>query len=455
MYVGSTKLLKSDLWTYDSINDSMVLKTLEFPPALIKIFDEILVNAADNKQRDKNTSYIDVHVNPTEEGLEVSIENDGKSIPIQMHEKENIYVPELVFGHLLTGSNFDDKKARLTGGSHGYGAKLTNIFSKYFAVEVVDTKRGLQYHQQWNNNMTDMSKPNVRPVTKRQTHDYTKITFRPALSEFGYSDDANASLTDTGEGDMAKLSDIIDLYKRRTLDVAACVPSVKVSFNKKRLSINSFEDYVKLFRDVRQFSDDAVDNAGQLIESDATRNQGPVFYTRVNDRWSVGVRKSPTTGFENMSFVNNVWTPAGGTHVEHVANQVVSAIEDAITSKKRKIRPSIIRNKLMVFVDSKIENPSFLGQSKDILATPQSQFGSNCRLTQKFLTQVIKGSGIVEDIMFDLKLREDAKLLDASKNKKGKQNVVDVPKLQDAHLAGTSRGTECTLILTEVRVDIR
>lgn len=68
-----------------------------------------------------------------------------------MHKEHGCYVPELVFGkalildnqrdigHLLTSSNYDDKIKKVTGGRNGYGAKLTNIFSKRFVVETNDS----------------------------------------------------------------------------------------------------------------------------------------------------------------------------------------------------------------------------------------------------------------------------------------------------------------------------
>jgi DNA topoisomerase-2 len=59
-------------------------------------------------------------------------------IPVQIHKEHNIYIPELIFGHLLTSSNFDDNERKVTGGRNGYGAKLANIFSKFFEVEVGD-----------------------------------------------------------------------------------------------------------------------------------------------------------------------------------------------------------------------------------------------------------------------------------------------------------------------------
>ena len=62
-------------------------------------------------------------------GLRVSVTNDGDGIPIEEHPTEKVWVPELIFGHLLTSSNYDDSKERTTGGRNGYGAKLTNVFS--------------------------------------------------------------------------------------------------------------------------------------------------------------------------------------------------------------------------------------------------------------------------------------------------------------------------------------
>ena len=129
----------------------MQRQEISFVPALIKIFDEILVNASDNRLRHPSScNRIDViiHRGGGKKGLiknlqdqipntskpYISIRNNGKSIPVQIHKKEKIYIPELLFGHLLTGSNFDDDEKRLTGGRHGYGAKLTNVFSEQFTL---------------------------------------------------------------------------------------------------------------------------------------------------------------------------------------------------------------------------------------------------------------------------------------------------------------------------------
>ena len=152
MYIGSVEKRTDPVWLLNEHDlTRLTRRKIEYIPALCKIFDEVLVNAADNKQRDKRMKRIDVVIDeaggtgaPT-----ISVKNDGKGIPVQVHKQEGIYVPELVFGHLLTGSNFDDGVGRLTGGRHGYGAKLTNIFSSEFSVETFDSKAGMIFRQSW------------------------------------------------------------------------------------------------------------------------------------------------------------------------------------------------------------------------------------------------------------------------------------------------------------------
>lgn len=123
----------------------MVHRPVTYVPGLYKIFDEILVNAADNKQRDPKMDTVEVVIDP-EQNL-ISVYNNGDGIPVEIHQEEGVYVPELIFGHLLTSSNYDDAEKKTTGGRNGYGAKLTNIFSTEFVIETADGKRQKKYKQ--------------------------------------------------------------------------------------------------------------------------------------------------------------------------------------------------------------------------------------------------------------------------------------------------------------------
>jgi hypothetical protein len=124
MYLGQIEPSTTETWIYKDKIKKMEKQIITFSPALIKLFDEIIVNAADNKHRDTSMSFIEVNVdkiknNDKYDDLKITVKNNGKGIPIMFHATENIYIPELIFGHLLTGSNFDDSCNRVTGGRHG------------------------------------------------------------------------------------------------------------------------------------------------------------------------------------------------------------------------------------------------------------------------------------------------------------------------------------------------
>ena len=111
-YVGSTEVQNQELWVFDSVQSRMVHRKISYVPALYKIFDEILVNAADNLQRDpQGMDTIKVEIDQANGCL--SVWNNGKGLPVVMHKEQKVYVPELVFGHLLTSDNYDDTACKV------------------------------------------------------------------------------------------------------------------------------------------------------------------------------------------------------------------------------------------------------------------------------------------------------------------------------------------------------
>ena len=156
--------------------------------------------------------YIKVTID--KENNSISVKNGGKGIPIEIHKEYNIYVPQLIFGNLLTSSNYNDDIKKTTGGRNGYGAKLTNIFSKKFIVETADKKNGKIYKQIFSNNMLKVTEPEIKKYNKE---DFTCITFQPDLQKFK----------------MDKLdNDIISLFIKRVYDMSGVTPkSVNVYYN--------------------------------------------------------------------------------------------------------------------------------------------------------------------------------------------------------------------------------
>ena len=250
-YIGSVDKQVQPMWVLDRETKMMVNRPCSFVPGLYKIFDEIIVNAADNKQRDPTMNRIEVTINEEENFIRVW--NNGSGIPIAIHSEHGIYVPELIFGNLLTGSNFDDKEEKTTGGRNGFGEKLANIFSTKFIVETTDTSRGLKYHQEFSNNMTQRKDPVIQKATKE---DHTCITFYPDLKRF------NMACLD---------EDIVALLSKRVYDIAgtntAQGAKLTVHLNGSRIEAKNFEQYMGLYQGI----------------------EPPIAFERLSDRWEIGV----------------------------------------------------------------------------------------------------------------------------------------------------------------------
>ncbi|GAV86071.1 DNA_gyraseB domain-containing protein/DNA_topoisoIV domain-containing protein/Toprim domain-containing protein/HATPase_c domain-containing protein [Cephalotus follicularis] len=411
-YIGSTDKHTQSLWVYE--NEKMVHRTVTYVPGLYKIFDEILVNAADNKQRDPKMDSLKVVIDV--DNNTISVCNNGDGVPVEIHQEERVYVPELIFGHLLTSSNYDDNEKKTTGGRNGYGAKLTNIFSTEFVIETADGKRQKKYKQIFSNNMGNKSEPKITKC--KEGENWTKVTFKPDLEKFNMS-----HLED----------DVVALMRKRVFDMAGCLgKTVKVELNGTRVPVKSFTEYVDLY----------LRSASESREKPLPRIQ-----EKVNERWEVCVTLSEGQ-FQQVSFVNAIATIKGGTHVDYVANQIANNLMNVVNKKQKNanLKPHNVKNHLWVFVNSLIDNPAFDSQTKETLTIRQSNFGSKCELSETFLKKVTK-SEILESLLewVSFKQSKDLKKTDGTK----KQDIRGIPKLEDANEAGRKDSDKCTLILTE------
>ncbi|CAH8366429.1 unnamed protein product [Eruca vesicaria subsp. sativa] len=389
-YIGSIEKHTQTLWVYE--NEEMVNRPVTYVPGLYKIFDEILVNAADNKQRDPKMDSLEVVIDVARNLISVC--NGGDGVPVEVHREEGVYVPEMIFGHLLTSSNYDDNVKKTTGGRNGYGAKLTNIFSTEFTIETADGKRQKQYKQVFENNM---GKKSVPVITKcKKSDNWTKVSFKPDLGKFKMT-----HLED----------DVVALMTKRVFDIAGCLgKTVKVKLNGKQIPIKSFGDYVDLY----------------LSAANKSRSEPlPRMIEKVNDRWEVCVSIS-----------------------EGQFKQITNYIVDIVYMKKENayVRAHNVKNHLWVFVNSLIDNPAFDSQTKETLTLRQSSFGSYCELSEDILNKVAE-SGVVENLLSWATFKESKELKKSDGTKVSR--VFQVEKLEDANKAGGKESKSCTLILTE------
>nr|NVI79300.1 topoisomerase 2 [Cucujiformia] len=372
------------------------------------------VNAADNKQRDSKMDCIKVEINAA--ANQISVYNNGRGIPVTMHKEQNMFVPTMIFGHLLTSSNYDDAEQKVTGGRNGYGAKLCNIFSTKFTVETASKEYKKQFKQTWGNNMTKVSDPKVKDFSGEE---FTKITFSPDLEKF--------KMNELDDG-------IVGLFKRRVIDIAASVKGVKVFLNGSRVPVKTFKDYIDLY----------IKDKEEMI-------LGPlkIVHEQANERWEVGLTISDD-GFQQMSFVNSIATTKGGKHIDYVADMITKQLVEVVKKRNKGgivIKPNQVKSHMWLFVNCLIVNPTFDSQTKEQLTLQAKNFGSKCTLSDKFINQVIK-SGIIERI---LSWAQSKAQMDLQKKSSGRKQtkLKGINKLEDANEAGTKNGIKCTLILTE------
>ena len=405
MYIGNINTELKDMFIVEDVdnldNIKIINKLIKYNAGFLKIFDEILSNASDHSIRTGEVKYIKVNVFSDH----IIIENDGPGIPIVVHKEHGIYIPEMLFGNLLTGENYQKDDDRLVAGTNGIGSKATNIFSKRFLVETSDGKK--QYNQEFSNNLIDIAKPKITKSNKN----YTKITYFPDFEKFGLE-----SID----------KDIEKLFLKRVIDIAAYCPKLNVYYNDKLIKIKSFKDYMSYF-----------------VEKDTE-----MFYERLNDNWEIGIVPSTNDNFQQSSLVNGTNCYIGGTHVNFIANKLIGQITETLAKKNKKIsiKPNDIKNKLFIFVNCKIVNPVFDSQTKENLSTKiTNAISGNAEISDKLIKQISQSS-IVEDILNYIELREKAEL---KKLGKGKTSKVKIKKLDDANMAGTRNSDKCILFLAE------
>ena len=396
MYVGSIKSTSCEKFIIEE--EKFAKHNITYNPAFLKLFDEIILNSVDESKR-PGSKLNTIKISIDRETNKISIWDNG-GIEVVKHKEHKEWIPEMIFSNLKAGSSFNDDEDRVTAGLNGVGSVLTNVFSKEFTISTCD---GINtFLQVFSNNMRDRTKPIIKAGKKC----HTEISYITDLERFG--------LTEIDDNHFK-------MIEKRIYDIAASNTSLKIYFNGKLINIKSFEDYIKLYTDT-------------------------YFYECKKDKsWSVGIAISEN-GFQQVSFANSTDTYDGGTHVDYIMNQIISALREFFTKKhKVDIKPSELKNHMFLFIDSTIINPSFSSQTKEKLITEVKDFGSTFEISSKFIQSILK-SEIVNSILdwIDQKKNAEDNKLQRDLNKNlGK---IKVEKLIDAK--GKDRW-KCSLALFE------
>ena len=409
---------------------ALTRRNITYIPGLYKLFDEGMVNmrdhvvrqaqaVADGKPDALPVTTLEVEIDPSDGTIHMT--NDGNGIDVAQHPEHKLWVPEMIFGHLRTSTNYDEnKKEKIVGGKNGFGFKLVLIWSVWGRVETVDHVRGLKYVQEFRNNLSEIIPP---VITKSKVKPYTRVSFRPDYARFGLPGN---NLT----------ADMIALFMKRTYDIAAVTDkTVKVKYNGAVVPVRHFQQYVDLYIGAKG----AIEGGGGGVKR---------IYENPDPRWEYAVCLTTTDEFAHISFVNGIYTPRGGKHVEYITNQIVRKLAELIKKKKKvDVKPNTIKEQLMLFLRCDIENPSFSSQTKDELGTAVANFGSSCKVSDEFIEKLAK-MGVMDAAcaLTEVKDTKAAKKTDGVKTK----TIRGIPKLVDANYAGSvDKSAQCTIILCE------
>ncbi len=373
MWIGS---VTNDVIDYPlfvpSKNKIILLQNVAHNSGLLKLIDEVLSNSIDEHRRKESMFKItEINVTCLNDGTITIIDNGG--IPVQIHKTTNLMIPELIFGHLRTSSNYNDSEQREVVGTNGLGAKLTNIFSKEFTVQTCDGKNSICI--EWKNNMQvsnkDLKKyPGVGfQIIKENPKDLnnhgTRISFKLDLERF--------ELEELG------LS-TIRVLQRRCIDAAAANPGLKITFTSDIASgkldstwvFDSFEEYVKLYLDENQIN-------------------SMISYHNKRDTIII----LPENLGYNISFVNGV-SCNEGTHITKVSKQLTTWILDYCAKNEMElITEKDILNRMSLSINTTIINPTYDSQAKKCLTNKIDKFILN--FTKEFL-DTLKDSEIIKSL---------------------------------------------------------
>ena len=322
-----------------------------------------------------------------------------------LHKEYNQYVPEMIF-ELRAGSNFDDDDESTLTGQNGEGAALTNIFSNKFVVETCDGKK--KFKMVFEDHSQHRHPAKVSPV--EGSKGYTRITYEPDYEKLGmtYIDTDHDLDTEVEIYGLDKYN--FDMLHARVVEIAACNTHLKVYWNGTRIPTRSFKDYIEMFVSGDNYAYDEAEH------------------------FKVGVAASQD-GFEHISFVNTTRTKIGGTHILYVGMQIWERIREHIKKKhKVDIKPSELRQHMMLFIDATIVNPRYSSQTKEDLITEVKDYKTTYTVSDKFINKIIK-LDIIQSILdwaTAKQAAEDAKLARTAQKNLGALDPRRMDKFSDA-----------------------
>jgi DNA topoisomerase-2 len=446
MWLGSSIVSNNLYWVRCKENEKDIFKKkeIEISEALLKCFDEILVNAIDQYINTINysegmggpVSFIKASYDvPT--GM-ITITNSGQGMPVYMCDEIGKYSVEGLITREYAGTNFDDDNDpdRVTGGINGLGIKLVNINCTHFEIETVDYIEHKYYHQICKDNMNIIQSPVIidlkdKTESKRlnytQRSPHTTIKFIPDYAALCKSATNKPDPSWRNPENTINFSKIIEY---RMYQTAAFISSINyrydrhkrieynskaiVYFNGSEIHIPNLGGFIKMF---------GVENFVCLALEQSREEFNKQFEEEENDQtfikfpWYLAIGFKNQKKFDKVSILNGVSLEKGGTHCDMILNQILDALSPRIKRISQgstiELGDTVLRNLLFIIDCKQIPVPQFVGQTKESVkvgANDLKEMKKTFIVPKKIIDKVWKMiKDVVEVILSKREIAEDKK----------------------------------------------
>jgi DNA topoisomerase II len=449
-YIGADEKVVREEWLYDIQNQKMVNATIDFVPGCERLYLEVLTNASDNVGRSRRAGVDPGRIDIMMDNSTISVTNYGLPIPIEIHPTEKVYVPQMIFGSLLTSSNYEVD--RHEAGTNGIGAKATNIFSTDFMVIVHDHIRHLKYTQVWRTNMTQRGEPNIEQYLGKESS--VQIVYKMDFDRFKYP------VPNGNTGGYSQ--EAFALYARHAIDISFTAKTI-VTFNGYEFNYSNIRDYARLY-------------FGDTVDTAIVHYQWPAGTEVTHKKKGHQVAKNPAITPEieliaidtpdaghHVSFVNCMMTRDGGVHVnaavKAVGDSAVQMINDTVLKKltrqnkgkeldaKEKRAHTItindVKPHISILLAAKVMNPKFTSQTKTMLHSPTPKI----EVPEEELRGINRWQ-LIDRLYAALEAKQFASM---AKTDGKLKRYVRLLKGIDANNAGKAQRQQCVLYITEGR----
>ena len=329
MYIGTTASRGLHHLVYEIVDNSV---------------DEALAGYCDT---------INVTINPDNS---VTVIDNGRGIPVGINHKAGLPAVEVVFTVLHAGGKFGGGGYKVSGGLHGVGASVVNALSDWLEVEIYTD--GKIYTQRYERGHVCFPLKVIGDCDKEKTG--TKVTFKPDATIF----------TETTEYEF-------DVLKQRLREMAFLTKGLKIILRDERVSEEMPEPKEREF-----YYEGGIKEFVTYLNRSKTPLYENILYfegKKNNVYVEVALQHNDSFNESTFSFVNNINTPEGGTHLVGFRNALTKTFNDYARGSKllKDSEPNLtgddIREGLTAIVSVKIEDPQFEGQTKQKLGNTEAR----------------------------------------------------------------------------------